>query len=157
MKTVLTSILLSFALFSVSVNADQQMQSFGAPMPQNVEAVPLSAALAQLDEGQAKQVKVSGQVTEVCQAKGCWMILVDGEQFARITFKDYSFFVPTETSMQNAVIYGTLEASTLNAETAAHYAQDAGDQEAHDRLLASELAVKEYSLVASAVLIEQRI
>lgn len=160
MENVLKLMLLSFTLFSVVVNADDdnvQIEQYGGQMPANIEAVPLKQALALLEQGQISQVKVSGQVTEVCQAKGCWMILVDGDQFARITFKDYSFFVPTQTSMQRAVVYGTLEASSLSAETAAHYAQDAGDHEAHDRIIANAAPVIEYSLIASAVQIEQKI
>lgn len=151
------AILLSFALFASAVNADERVQSFGEPMPEGVAAVRLGQAVDQLQDGPAQEFKVSGQITEVCQAKGCWMILVDGEHFARITFKDYGFFVPTETSMQEAVVYGVLEETTLSAETAAHYAADAGNIDAHDQFLEQALVVKEYSLVASSVQIASRL
>lgn len=157
MNLNLRTILLSFALFAGAVNADERMQSFGELMPAGVAAVRLGQAVDQLQDGPAQAVKVSGQITEVCQAKGCWMILVDGEQFARITFKDYGFFVPTETSMQEAVVYGVLEETTLSAETAAHYAEDAGNQEEHNQHLEQASTVKEYSLVASSVQIAPRL
>jgi len=157
MNLNLRAIMLSFALFAGAVNADERMQSFGEPMPEGVAAVRLGQAVDQLQDGPAQAVKVSGQITEVCQAEGCWMILVDGEQFARITFKDYGFFVPIETSMQEAVVYGVLAETTLSAETAAHYAQDAANIDAHDQLLAQASVVKEYSLVASSVQIAPRL
>ena len=84
------------------------------------------------------------------------MILVDGDQHARITFKDYGFFVPTETSMQRAVVYGVLEALELSADDAAHLAEDAGDKVKAEQLRAAGTPVREYSLVASAVEIENR-
>jgi hypothetical protein len=93
-----------------------------------------------------------GEVTEVCQAKGCWMILVDGDSYARITFKDYGFFVPIETSMQRSVVYGVLSEHVLSGEQAEHYAQDAGAQST----LELQGEVREYSLVASAVQLESR-
>jgi hypothetical protein len=160
MNPISRAILLSFALFSSAVNADEARaarQTFGEPMPEGVAAVRLGQAVERLQEGRAEEVKVRGQITEVCQAKGCWMILVDGEQFARITFKDYGFFVPTQTSMQDAVVFGVLEETTLSVETAAHYAADAGKHEQHDQLLAQSSSITEYSLVASSVQIEPKI
>jgi uncharacterized protein (UPF0548 family) len=121
-------------------------------MPADVEAVSLKQAIAGLEGASQAQVKVTGEVTEVCQAKGCWMILVDGDTYARITFKDYGFFVPIETSMQRTVVYGVLSKHVLSGEQAAHYAQDAGAQST----LAVEGEVREYSLVASAVQLENR-
>ncbi|MEX2469882.1 MAG: DUF4920 domain-containing protein, partial [Pseudohongiellaceae bacterium] len=93
------------ALADTPFNADQ---SFGATMPADPAPVSLRAAIAGLESGASKQVKIAGQITEVCQAKGCWMILMDGDTYARITFKDYGFFVPIETSMQRGVVYGEL-------------------------------------------------
>ncbi len=132
-------------------------QSFGDAMPAAGEAVSLETAIAALDEGDAQEVKVMGQITEVCQAKGCWMLLVDGDSYARITFKDYAFFVPTETSMQRAVVYGVLEDATLSADEAAHFAQDAGNADAREELLAAGKPIREYSLVAASVQLENRL
>ncbi|MCI5105996.1 MAG: DUF4920 domain-containing protein [Pseudomonadales bacterium] len=155
MKTV-TAILAALALsLSTLVVADQAFspdQSFGEAMPTDSAAVSLREAIAGLDEEGEATVKVMGEVTEVCQAKGCWMILVDGDSYARITFKDYGFFVPIETSMQRSVVYGVLSEHVLSGEQAEHYAQDAGAQST----LEMHGEVREYSLVASAVQLEKR-
>ena len=144
------------AAFALSVNADQNFradQSFGAEMPSAGEAVSLKQAIANIDShSDGEMIKVQGQVTEVCQAKGCWMIIVDGDSYARITFEDYGFFVPMETSMQRSVVYGVLSEHTLSGEQAEHYAQDAGAKST----LEMRGEVKEYSLVARAVQLENK-
>lgn len=146
---MVTFLLPMFAQADSEFSADQH---FGDPMPTEGVAVSLKEAIASLDGQSEATVKVTGEVTEVCQAKGCWMILVDGDTYARITFKDYGFFVPIETSMQRTVVYGVLTEHVLSGEQAAHYAQDAGAQST----LALEGEVREYSLVASAVELEDR-
>ena len=143
-------------VFALSVNADQAFradESFGAQMPASGEAIGLKQAIANIgvNDGGA-MIKVQGQVTEVCQAKGCWMILVEGDSYARITFEDYGFFVPIETSMQRSVVYGVLSEHTLSGEQAEHYAQDAGAKAIHEM----KREVKEYSLVARAVQLEKK-
>ncbi len=128
-------------------------KAFGAEMPASGEAITLKHAIGQLDGGDQQRVKIQGQITEVCQAKGCWMILVDGDTYARVTFEDYGFFVPIETSMQRSVVYGILTETVLTGAQADHYAQDAGSQ----TTLALKGEVKEYSIVASAVQLENHI
>ncbi|MFN3163555.1 MAG: DUF4920 domain-containing protein [Pseudohongiellaceae bacterium] len=157
-KRLLSSTLVMLSLLSLlpaltqaeeSFSADQ---TFGDAMPAGDSALSLKEAIASLDGQSQATVKVIGKVTEVCQAKGCWMILVDGDTYARITFKDYGFFVPIETSMQRTVVYGVLSEHVLSGEQAEHFAQDAGAQST----LAMDGEVREYSLVASAVALEDR-
>lgn len=143
----LSALLVSFvAAFTFVANADKSFtadQSFGAEMPVSGESVSLRQAIAAIDSGTAQHIKIEGQVTEVCQAKGCWMILVDGDSYARITFEDYGFFVPIETSMQRSLVYGVLTEHVLSGEQAEHFAQDAGAQST----LALEGEVKGKSVV----------
>ena len=156
---LLNSLLLSYCLLQALtqiVSADEPFspdQSFGGTMPYEGEAVSLKQAIASLGGGGSDVfVKVEGKVTEVCQAKGCWMILVDGETYARIIFEDYNFFVPIETSMQRSLVYGVLTEHTLSSDQAEHFSQDAGAQS----MLDLHGKVKEYSIVARAVQLEKR-
>lgn len=149
-------VLLALAgLFSVS-QADEGFvadKSFGAEMPQITEFLSLKEAIAQLGSGE-EYVGIQGQVTEVCQAKGCWMILIDSSDsstYARISFENYGFFVPVETSMQQSRIYGVLTASTLSQEEAQHFAEDAGEDPE-----AITGSVQEYAIVARAVQLQDR-
>lgn len=150
---LLVSSVLALAVSSAYAGDDFSAdKAFGAEMPVSGEALSLKQAISQLDSAES-MVKIQGQITEVCQAKGCWMILVDGDTYARVTFEDYGFFVPIETSMQRSVVYGVLTETVLTGEQADHYAQDAGSQST----LALEGQVKEYSIVARAVQLENHI
>ena len=80
------------------------------------------------------------------------MILVDGDTYARVTFEDYGFFVPIETSMQRTVVYGELSEHILSGAQAEHFAQDAGAQST----LKLEGEVREYSILARAVQLQNR-
>ena len=121
-------------------------------MPVNGDPVTLKEAIGSIEEVEGEFIKIRGQVTEVCQAKGCWMILVDGDTYARITFEDYGFFVPTETSMQRTVIFGQLSQRTLSGQQAEHFAQDAGSQSK----IKLEGEIREYSILARGVQLENR-
>lgn len=53
--------------------------------------------------------KYQGTVKQVCQRKGCWMVIADGEIFARVLFKGPGFSVPKMSSGNTAIVYGHLK------------------------------------------------
>lgn len=155
MNSVNRLLLIIAAGFSFAAVAQQEFsadQAFGAQMPAMGQVQSLKQAIATNVTDVNGMTKIEGQITEVCQAKGCWMILVDGDTYARVTFEDYGFFVPMETSMQRSVVYGTLTEHVLSGEQAEHYAQDAGAKST----LEMSGEVKEYSIVARSVQLENR-
>lgn len=120
---------------------------YGAAMPEGAVTA-IGQALAASDQYLGTPQKFSGRVAKVCQKKGCWMVLADGETHARVMFGRDDFFIPTDTT-GNAVVYGTLEKKTLSAATAKHLAQDAGQ----DPAKVSGDTV-EYTITASSVLLQ---
>ncbi len=120
----------------------------GAKMPEQGVTLGLSDAITRLEDQGSYQGKIRGRITEVCEKKGCFMILVDGEQAARVVFKDYGFFVPKDTRPGMSTVFGELSSRQLSAEQVAHYAADAG------RPTAEAKAIREYTIVASAVSID---
>lgn len=97
---------------------------YGAQMPSG-DATAIGTVLADIDSYAGKPQKFSGRVTKVCQKKGCWMVIADGEHSARVMFGEDDFFIPTDTS-GNAVVYGTLTAKTMSEGMAKHLAKDEG-------------------------------
>ena len=99
-------------------------------------------------------VKIQGEITQTCSKKGCWMmLLVDGQEDLRVTFKDYGFFVPKEgMEGKNAIIEGELVKSVTDVETLRHFAEDAGKSK--EEIAAITDPKEEYSFVASGVIIE---
>ena len=151
-KLILLGLVISFSSVNYADKPFSADQSFGGEVPVNGDPVPLKEAIGSIEEAEGEFIKIRGQITEVCQAKGCWMILVDGDTYARITFEDYGFFVPTETSMQRTVIFGQLSQRTLSGHQAEHFAQDAGSQSK----IKLEGEIREYSILARGVQLENR-
>lgn len=96
---------------------------YGEPMPLG-RPIGVGVALAQVDRWQGKTTKFEGRVTQVCQNKGCWLVLADGEHMARVV-TGHRFFLPKDTTGR-AVVYGALKENVLSESQARHLAVDAG-------------------------------
>jgi len=96
---------------------------FGAPF-QLAAATPLSKAIA--GGGSDKPVLVSGEVEAVCQKKGCWMVVKDGTQTARVLMKDHAFAVPMDSRGKPVLVEGTLSSRTFDEAQVKHLEQDRG-------------------------------
>lgn len=98
-----------------------------------------------------KDMRMTGVVDEVCQKKGCWMTMVEGEETVRVTFRDYSFFVPMDISGKHVVVDGTFQVEMMDADIARHYLEDAGK---HEEAAAITGPVESLVFVADSVLIK---
>lgn len=87
------------------------------------ESKPLSEVLGGTGE---EPVLVSGEVSSVCQSKGCWMVIKDGDKQARVLMKDHKFAVPMDGQGKKAVVEGTVEEKTLSEAQVKHIEKDAG-------------------------------
>ena len=99
------------------------------------------------------QIKLDGIIEEVCQAKGCWMTLMDSKKSSSVfvRFKDYSFFVPKDAGGNRAIVEGQLFTQVTPVETLRHYARDKGASE--DEIAAITEPKQEIHMMASGVLI----
>ncbi|MBO6572182.1 DUF4920 domain-containing protein [bacterium] len=102
------------------------------------------------DDEKSSTVVVNTSIAEVCEKKGCFFIAQEGDYSARITFKDYDFFVPTDSEGKEVTIIGELSKKVLSEEKAKHYAEDAG--KSSDSIQGEQI---EYSIVASTVIIQK--
>jgi len=104
--------------------------------------------------GKAKMnAKVEGEVTAVCQKKGCWMTLkqANGDDM-RVTFKDYGFFMPLDISGKTIVAEGEAVADTTSVDMLRHYAEDEGlPKEEIEKITEPKI---EISFVANGVVIK---
>jgi hypothetical protein len=72
----------------------------------------------------AKPILVRGTINDVCQRKGCWLMVTDGVEEMRVTFKDYAFFVPTDSDGRNVMIEGVVTEEEISEGAAKHYASE---------------------------------
>lgn len=88
------------------------------PMPEGA-ATPVHAAIADFDTHAEGRQKFSGRIVEVCQNKGCWVVLEDQGESVRVMMHDHTFDVPKDSSGP-AVVYGQLARKELSDDHRQH-------------------------------------
>lgn len=116
-------------------------------------AVSIAELPALMGDKKEMNVKLSGEITAVCQKKGCWMELnnPNGEAI-RVTFKDYGFFMPKDASGKTAIIEGIAKVEETSIADLKEYAKDAGDDKA--KIEAIKEPKKELVFEASGVILK---
>ena len=109
------------------VESTDTYEVFGAPAPEDAKAIELSELLEGGDDYLGQSVLVSTRVAQVCQKKGCFFIAQDGDHVARVSFVDYSFFVPTDISGKTVTLAGELVRVELSPEQAEHFSEDVSE------------------------------
>src|SRR5690606_5531124 len=97
-------------------------------------AISTEELLMQLENQDSVQVKLASEVQSSCTKKGCWMKVETGEgqESIMVTFKDYGFFVPVDTTHpdvnkgKKAIMEGWAFREVMSVEDQRHYAEDAG-------------------------------
>ena len=118
MRTITVLALLTFA---AAVQAGDA-RPYGKPLPEGA-STPIAQAVARFDAHAGKSARFSGRIAEVCQAEGCWMMLEDNGQTARVMFKDHAFLIPKDSSGR-AQVGGVLSRKELTPEQVAHLEED---------------------------------
>lgn len=95
---------------------------FGDAFSQEDEVVAAKDLLADPAPFADKKVLVEGRVTEVCQAKGCWMVIADEEKTMRVMMKDHSFTVDMEGAGSDCRVEGVVTAKEVDPELVEHLA-----------------------------------
>lgn len=79
--------------------------TFGAPLTIQT-ATNLADVYANPAQFEGKEIKLEGTIAEVCQKKGCWLKLQQGEYDITVRFKDYAFFVPKDAASRTVAVQG---------------------------------------------------
>ena len=94
------------------------------------------------------KVQVFGPIHRVCTKKGCWMSLKDGDASLRVSFKDYSFFMPTSLPEGTiTVLKGVLSKHKMSEAQAEHLKKEGAKVPEN---------LEELRLVAEGALIEYK-
>lgn len=127
MKKVLLSLCLSaFSICAMAQdNTPLQGKSFGTGVTSG-NLIPAAKMESTMGDEKTVDMKITGQVVEVCQKKGCWMTLkMPSGEAMRVTFKDYAFFMPMDIVGKKVALDGLAKKQIISAETLRHYAEDA--------------------------------
>jgi len=83
--------------------------------------------LAATLEGKEKaEVKVKGEVVEVCKAEGCWLKMKTANGNIMVRMNNHAFFVPLAMNGKTIVVNGTAAVKETSVDMLKHYAEDAG-------------------------------
>lgn len=97
---------------------------FGSPLGSSPK-IELASVLADPQNFHEKKVLVEGHVTRACSRKGCWMeVAVDENPESprcRVTFENYTFFVPKDSAGSHAKLEGTVQVTEVKAAAVEHY------------------------------------
>ncbi|MCF6301515.1 MAG: DUF4920 domain-containing protein [Proteobacteria bacterium] len=118
---------------------------YGEKWPKkNQSTIDIADLLVDTASNLDKNLFISGNITKVCQKAGCWMILANGEHFARIDFNDHAFFIPKD-SKGSAVVYGKLHKTEMSEEQKDHLKADG----------IAEAADKPFEIIATSVMLKK--
>ena len=107
--------------------------TFGAGVSNPESSVAFAEVVKQLETNDSVSVVMKAKVGSVCQAKGCWMNLVDpavaSDEELFVKFKDYAFFVPKDIAGREVLVEGVAYKEETSVDELRHYAEDAGKSE----------------------------
>ena len=78
-----------------------------------------------LKSGDSVTVKFKAPIEAVCKSMGCWMRLDIGGEEVYVKFKDYAFFVPTDSDGE-AIVEGKAFVEETSVDEQKHLAEDGG-------------------------------
>ena len=144
-----------FALVHFSSCAQQTSGEYFGKTFEVTTGAEKAGAIKNLRAKDTLNLQLSGKITEVCQAKGCWMKvdLAEGEEVF-VRFKDYGFFVPTDAAEKSTVLNGIAFVEEMSVEDQKHYAADKGATEEELKKITSPK--KTYRFEADGVLIKSK-
>lgn len=114
-------------------------------------AIPVAELPAKLNGKESVDVKVSGKVSEVCKAEGCWLKMETANGAMMIKMKDHSFLVPLSMNGKNIVVDGIATLKETSVEMLKHYAEDAGKSK--EEIAAIKEPKREITMQAKGILV----
>ena len=123
-----------------------EWKAFGGPFAV-AAAQPVKALLDDTAGSAGKVMRVEGTVADVCQKKGCWMVLSDGSRQIRVITKDHAFGIDTDSMGIWADVEGTVVEKPHDADEAAHILSES----ARPELAPEKAGQPTYQLVATAI------
>ena len=106
-----------------SQTPSQQWKNYGGEITQTV-ATPLASVVKERNISMSEEVFVEATIDEVCENKGCWIVVEDGGTALRVEFKDYGFFTPWGSEGKKVRLQGLLREKSVSKASAEHMAEE---------------------------------
>jgi hypothetical protein len=110
---------------AVPIVMEKDREVYGAEL-QFKETTKLADVLKAPKDYAGRKVRVDAEIDSVCQKRGCWIIVKDGDARSQVKFQGYGFFVPFDVAGRKVAIEGVAKETEISEAMRRHYAQDAG-------------------------------
>jgi hypothetical protein len=128
--TVLIGLILTFEVYadtlrlSEPVAQDAQSETFGVKINNSLPILSMQDLVTDSPSHLAKPFQVEARIAKVCQKKGCFFIAQQDQHILRVSFRDYGFFIPTDSNGKTVTLAGELVQKRLSSEQVAHFKAD---------------------------------
>lgn len=133
MKRTLGTLFFLYITFGVSsetlrlsepVIQDAKSETFGVKLDNSLPKLSMQDLVTDASSYLAKSFRVEARIAKVCQKKGCFFIAQQEQYILRVSFRDYGFFIPTDSSGKTVTIAGELIQKEVSPAQAAHLKAD---------------------------------
>lgn len=145
-------LVISFFVTNISFAKNPTEAKFGEPITNTMPPQPFDEIMEKASSNIKKDLVVEAKVEKVCLKKGCWMEVRGEEQSARVTFKDYGFFVPQEILNKKVRLQGQLKEKVLSVKDQRHFLEDEGRPKSEIAAITREKKVFEFVVSGVEVL-----
>lgn len=97
-------------------------EHFGDAIDDSIPLTQLGAIVDAPGDFEGQVVRTRGEIARVCQARGCWMELREGENgpAVRVPMAGHSFFLPMDSAGRQAEMQGRVVVRELSPEVREH-------------------------------------
>ena len=126
----LTGIILTFEVYantlrlSEPVTQTAQSETFGVELDNSLPKLSMQDLVTNSPAHLTKGFQVEARIARVCQKKGCFFIAQQDQHILRVSFRDYGFFIPTDSNGKTVTLAGELVQKELSLEQVAHFKAD---------------------------------
>ena len=124
---------------------DSNSETFGQIFDGSKADLDLDTLMQHPSKYLGQQFVLKTSIAKVCQKKGCFFIAQQNQSMLRVSFKDYSFFIPTDSSGKTVLLIGELVEKQVTPAQAAHFSADLNTESVTLK------AGKAYEIVASGI------
>lgn len=136
---------------SEPVYNDSSSEHFGKRINDTLPRVSLAELSVNSDKYLDAPFLMTSRIAKVCQKKGCFFIAQEGKHTIRVAFKDYGFFIPTDSSDKTMTLEGRLIKREMTTAQAEHFNSDLSKPDDNAKPVANFKAGVVYEIVAEGV------
>lgn len=120
------------------------------------DILPAATVMASPAEYADKEIAIEGEIVDVCQKMGCWLVVTDGKSNLRVTIKDHAFGVDKQSFGATARLQGIMVSKEIDPDMVEHIKGEASKPEEMPEAKLAEGQTTQYEFVASSITMKKK-